>query len=115
MSDDGEKRTPEIEPDGRPRVDPRLLEILVCPVTRAELTYDPVRQELADPSAGEAIHDSLRHDVQVGAWVDPMRDAGADDGQDHRRPLAAEIAVGEEPVLPAEHERSELALEPIVG
>jgi uncharacterized protein YbaR (Trm112 family) len=39
MSDESEKPS-------APRVDPRLLEILVCPVTRAELTYDPVRQEL---------------------------------------------------------------------
>ena len=33
------------------RVDARLLEILVCPVTRAELTYDPVRQELISRAA----------------------------------------------------------------
>ena len=31
--------------------DARLLEILVCPVTRAELTYDPVRQELVSRAA----------------------------------------------------------------
>ena len=41
MSDDADKRTPANEPAG-PKVDARLLEILVCPVTRAELTYDPV-------------------------------------------------------------------------
>ena len=46
MSDDGEKRPSDGEPGARARVDARLLEILVCPVTRAELTYDPVRQEL---------------------------------------------------------------------
>ena len=51
MSDDGEKRAPGFEPDLRSRVDPRLLEILVCPVTRAELTYDPVRQELVSRAA----------------------------------------------------------------
>ena len=51
MSDDGEKRPPGVEPDLRSRVDPRLLEILVCPVTRAELTYDPVRQELVSRAA----------------------------------------------------------------
>ena len=45
MSDDADKRTPANEPAGA-KVDARLLEILVCPVTRAELTYDPVRQEL---------------------------------------------------------------------
>jgi hypothetical protein len=50
MSDDAEQRLPESQP-GRPRVDVRLLEILVCPVTRAELTYDPVRQELISRAA----------------------------------------------------------------
>ncbi len=33
------------------RVDPRLLEILVCPVTRATLSYDSVRQELISRAA----------------------------------------------------------------
>jgi hypothetical protein len=51
MSDEAEKRTPANEPVGGPRVDARLLEILVCPVTRAELTYDPVRQELVSRAA----------------------------------------------------------------
>jgi uncharacterized protein YbaR (Trm112 family) len=35
----------------RAHVDPRLLEILVCPVTRSTLTYDPVCQELISPAA----------------------------------------------------------------
>ena len=30
----------------RTKTDPRLLELLVCPVTRAELIYDAERQEL---------------------------------------------------------------------
>ncbi len=51
MSDDGEGRLPPTELDPRPRVDPRLLEILVCPVTRAELTYDPHQQELVSRAA----------------------------------------------------------------
>jgi hypothetical protein len=51
MSDDAGKRESEIEPSARARVDARLLEILVCPVTRAELTYDPVRQELVSRAA----------------------------------------------------------------
>ena len=51
MSDDADKRTKANEPDGGPRVDARLLEILVCPVTRAVLTYDPVRQELVSRAA----------------------------------------------------------------
>jgi uncharacterized protein YbaR (Trm112 family) len=33
------------------RIDPRLLEILVCPVTRATLTYDATRQELISRAA----------------------------------------------------------------
>lgn len=33
------------------RVDPRLLELLVCPVTRAGLIYDPARQELISRAA----------------------------------------------------------------
>lgn len=50
MTDDAEKRAAENEPAG-PKVDPRLLEILVCPVTRAELSYDPIRQELVSRAA----------------------------------------------------------------
>jgi uncharacterized protein len=50
MSDDAEKRTQSIAASS-PKVDARLLEILVCPVTRAELTYDPVRQELISRAA----------------------------------------------------------------
>ena len=33
------------------RADPRLLELLVCPVTRAELLYDVARQELISRAA----------------------------------------------------------------
>lgn len=32
-------------------VDPRLLEILVCPLTKVPLQYDPVAQELISPQA----------------------------------------------------------------
>jgi uncharacterized protein YbaR (Trm112 family) len=32
-------------------VDPRLLEVLVCPMTRAPLTYDRARQELVSRAA----------------------------------------------------------------
>ncbi len=34
-----------------PVVDPRLLEILVCPVTRQTLRYDPQTQELISDAA----------------------------------------------------------------
>jgi uncharacterized protein len=41
---------PEIKTD----VDPKLLEILVCPVTKAALRYDRQRQELVSVEAGLA-------------------------------------------------------------
>ena len=41
--DPADPATPK--PPGR-KTDPRLLELLVCPVTRAELVYDAERQEL---------------------------------------------------------------------
>ena len=34
-----------------PRMDPRLLELLVCPVTKGPLDYDRERQELLSRSA----------------------------------------------------------------
>ncbi|NNM55838.1 Trm112 family protein [Acidocella sp.] len=37
-----------------PPVDPRLLEILVCPLTRGPLTYDREHGELISPKAGLA-------------------------------------------------------------
>ncbi len=40
---------PELE------IDPRLLEALVCPVTRRPLTYDRAAQELVSPAAGLAF------------------------------------------------------------
>ena len=35
-------------------VDPKLLEILVCPLTKGPLTYDTARQELVSAQAGLA-------------------------------------------------------------
>lgn len=35
-------------------VDPRLLEVLICPVTRGPLTYDKTANELVSRSAGLA-------------------------------------------------------------
>lgn len=37
-----------------PEMDPKLLEILVCPVTKGTLRYDRERQELISESAGLA-------------------------------------------------------------
>ncbi len=36
------------------RVDPKLLEILVCPLTKTSLAYDAERQELISRAAGLA-------------------------------------------------------------
>ncbi|GGH33525.1 UPF0434 protein bsr0601 [Alsobacter metallidurans] len=44
----------ETVPDNAPqatRIDPKLLEILVCPLTRGSLDYDAARQELISRSA----------------------------------------------------------------
>ncbi|TAN48997.1 MAG: Trm112 family protein [Rhodospirillales bacterium] len=38
----------------QPEIDPRLLEILVCPLTKGPLTYDRDAQELISPQAGLA-------------------------------------------------------------
>lgn len=41
---------PEDAPDGE-RCDPRVLELLVCPVTKGTLRYDAERQELISRNA----------------------------------------------------------------
>ncbi len=47
MSTEPEARTPRA-------VDPKLLEILVCPLTKTSLDYDAERQELISRAAGLA-------------------------------------------------------------
>jgi uncharacterized protein len=42
---------PAIPERGSARADPRLLELLVCPLTRATLSYDSARQELVSRAA----------------------------------------------------------------
>ena len=42
------------ETDSSARIDPRLLEILVCPLTKTTLEYDAARQELISRAAGLA-------------------------------------------------------------
>ncbi len=48
-------------PEAAVRTDPRLLELLICPVTRTPLTYDRERQELVSSKARLAfpIRDGL--------------------------------------------------------
>ena len=50
MDDDQSLPTPA-EPREPTRIDPRLLEILVCPLTRSSLEYDAARQELISRAA----------------------------------------------------------------
>ncbi|GAN81955.1 Trm112 family protein [Acidocella aminolytica] len=38
-----------------PGIDPRLLEMLICPLTRGPLRYDAVRRELISDKAGLAF------------------------------------------------------------
>lgn len=46
---------PDTPPPPSPRaVDPKLLEILVCPLTKGPLRYDAARQELISDKAGLA-------------------------------------------------------------
>ena len=42
------------ERGGERRIDPNLLEILVCPLTKTPLEYDAARQELISRAAGLA-------------------------------------------------------------
>lgn len=46
--------TPEQRPAPRSGVDPRLLEILVCPVSRTSLEYNSETDELISKKAGLA-------------------------------------------------------------
>lgn len=41
-------------PTSQRRIDPKLLEILVCPLSKAPLRYDAERQELISDAAGLA-------------------------------------------------------------
>ena len=45
---------PTSKGDPRPRIDSKLLEILVCPVTKSSLDYDHEAQELISRAAGLA-------------------------------------------------------------
>ncbi len=45
MADERTSRTPPEDPD------PKLLELLVCPVTKGPLTYDRAARELVSPTA----------------------------------------------------------------
>jgi uncharacterized protein len=52
---------PQADGDNRRHVDPRVLEFLVCPITKGTLEYDATRQELISRSARLAY--PIRHGV----------------------------------------------------
>jgi uncharacterized protein YbaR (Trm112 family) len=73
MSDINQATTPP----ARPReIDPRLLEILVCPATRTKLTFDAERNELVSKSARLAY--PIRDGVPI-MLAGEARELGADE------------------------------------
>ncbi len=58
-------------------VDPRLLAILVCPLTKAPLSYDREKQELVSKAAGLAY--PVRDGVPVMV-IEEARELGEDEG-----------------------------------
>jgi uncharacterized protein YbaR (Trm112 family) len=54
MSDDTDSAAPKDTPRDAHGVDPRLLEILVCPLTKGPLRFDRERMELISDRAGLA-------------------------------------------------------------
>jgi uncharacterized protein len=60
--------------EGTPEVDPKLLEILVCPLTKAALRYDREAQELISEEAGLAypIRDGIP--IMLVDEARPLRD-----------------------------------------
>ena len=54
-------------------VDPKLLEILVCPLTKSALRYDEARQELVSDKAGLAY--PIRDGIPI-MLVDEARELG---------------------------------------
>ena len=67
-------RGPAHEAASDPGVDPRLLEVLVCPVSRSALVYDREANELVSRAAGLAF--PIRNGVPI-MLRDEARDIGA--------------------------------------
>ena len=59
-----------------PKVDPKLLEILVCPMTKAPLIYDAAKQELISKSARLAY--PIKNGIPI-MLVDEARELGDDE------------------------------------
>jgi uncharacterized protein YbaR (Trm112 family) len=63
------------------RIDPKLLEILVCPLTKAPLRYDEERQELVSDRAGVAypIRDGIP--IMLADEARPLSEAERAEGK----------------------------------
>ncbi len=66
-------------PETRPSVDPRLLEILVCPLTKEMLRYDAERQELISEKA------RLAYPIRDGIPIMLVEEARSLDESEHKR------------------------------
>lgn len=69
--------------EGTPEIDPRLLEILVCPLTKAPLRYDRGAQELISEEAGLAY--PIRDGIPI-MLVDEARTLRDDERSTKRLP-----------------------------
>ena len=67
----------------RSRVDPKLLEILVCPLTKGPLRYDEAKQELVSEKAGLAY--PIRDGIPI-MLVDEARELAADEAPSTNSP-----------------------------
>lgn len=59
--------------------DPKLLEILICPVTRTMLRYDAERQELVSRAAGLAYPVRKGVPIMLASEARELTDAERDD------------------------------------
>jgi uncharacterized protein YbaR (Trm112 family) len=64
-------------------IDPKLLEILVCPLTKAPLRYDRAAQELISEEAGLAY--PIRDGIPI-MLIDEARPLGEDETAPKRPP-----------------------------
>ncbi|WP_099559003.1 Trm112 family protein [Hartmannibacter diazotrophicus] len=70
---EGTEQSPERRRGG---IDPLLLELLVCPLTKSTLSYDPVRQELVSRAARLAF--PVRDGIPI-MLVDEARELDEDE------------------------------------
>ena len=75
MTDNAPATTDDDKPAASP-VDPKLLDILVCPLTKSTLRYDRARQELISDQAGLAY--PIRDGIPI-MLVDEARTLGEDE------------------------------------